>query len=186
MFGKTTCLVVLVLALGLEASAMGADPSLQGWWAFDGNALDSSGNDRHGTLIGTPQFVPGAFGEALEQDGDDYVTIEGYKGILGTNPFSIVAWIRTTNTAIGQITHWGTDNDGQRVEFRVNSNRLRISGGGGNVQGDTDLTDGEWHHVAATVIENASASSGDVTFYVDGEDDTRASTAAITWNIVAN
>ncbi len=188
MTRKLTLMVAAVLVLGVVAPDIcsATDPSLMGWWAFDGNALDSSGNGRHGTLIGTPQFVPGVFGEALEQDGDDYVIVEGYKGILGTNPFSIVAWIRTTNTAIGQITHWGTDNNGQRVEFRVNSNRLRISGGGGNVQGNTDLTDGEWHHVAVAVIENASASSGDVTFYVDGQEDTRESTASITWDIVAN
>ena len=180
MFRKLTCLIAFALVLAAVQPGMGADadPSLMGWWAFDGDALDSSGNGRHGTLVGTPQFVPGVFGEALEQDGDDYVIIEGYKGILGTNPFSIVAWIRTTNTAIGQITHWGTHVNGQRVEFRVNSNRLRISGGGGNVQGETDLTDGEWHHVAVTVIENASASSGDVTFYVDGQEDTIESTAA--------
>jgi hypothetical protein len=188
MFRKLTSLIAFALVLAAVQPGMGADPdpSLMAWWAFDGDALDSSGNGRHGTFVGTPQFVPGVFGEALEQDGDDYVTIEGYKGILGTNPFSIVAWIRTTNTAIGQITHWGTHVNGQRVEFRVNSNRLRISGGGGNVQGATDLTDGEWHHVAVTVIENASASSGDVTFYVDGQEDTIASTASVTWDIVAN
>ncbi|MBC8218130.1 MAG: hypothetical protein H8E73_06660, partial [Planctomycetes bacterium] len=188
MSGRLTYLVVFVLALGMAAPGMGADadPSLMGWWAFDGDALDSSGNDRHGTLIGTPQFVPGAFGEALELDGDDYVTIDGYKGILGTNPFSIVAWVRTTNTAIGQIVHWGPHVNGERVEFRINSNRLRISHGNGNVQGNADLTDGEWYHVAVTVIESASVSSGDVTFYVDGEDDTQVSSDPDTWNITAN
>ena len=188
MSGKLTNLLALMMILAAIQPAMAddPDPSLQGWWAFDGNALDSSGNNRHGTLNGNPAFVPGVFGQALEMDGDDYVNIDGYKGILGTNPFSIVAWVRTTNTAIEQIVHWGTHAGEQRVEFRINSNRLRISHGSGNVQGDTDLTDGEWHHVAVTVIENATASSGDVTFYVDGEDDTRASSDPEGWNIVAN
>ena len=186
MFRKLTCLIAFALVLAAVQPGMGADPSLMAWWAFDGNALDSSGNNRHGTLVGTPQFVPGVFGEALEQDGDDYVTIDGYKGILGTNAFSIVAWVRTTNTAIEQIVHWGADVGGQRVEFRINGNRLRISHGNGNVQGETDLTDGEWYHVAVAVIENASASSGDVTFYVDGEDDTRVSSDPDTWNITPN
>ena len=178
---------VLVLGIVLTSAANAADANLMGWWKFDGDALDSSGNERHGTLNGSPTFVPGVFGQALEcQANPDYVTIDGYKGILGTHAFSITAWVRTTNTAIGQILHWGTHSDGQRVEFRINSNRLRISGGGGNVQGNTVLTDGEWYHVAATVIENASASSGDVTFYVDGQEDTIASTASIRWDIVAN
>ena len=180
-------LLALVWGLILTAPVRAGDPSLMGYWKFDGDALDSSGNDRHGTFVGSPTFGPGVFGQALElAGGPDYVIIDGYKGILGTHAFSIAAWVRTTNTAISQIMHWGTDSNGQRVEFRINGNRLRISGGGGNVQGDTVLTDGEWYHVAAAVIENASASSGDATFYVNGQEDTRASTATIRWDIVAN
>jgi hypothetical protein len=188
MLRKLTYLATFALMLAVVQPCMGADPdpSLEGWWTFDGHAIDVSGNDRHGTLVGTPSFGPGVFGESLELDGDDYVTVDGYKGILGTNPFSITAWVTTTNTAIEQIVHWGNHAGEQRVEFRINSNRLRVSHGSGNVQGNTDLTDGEWYHVAVTVIENASASSGDVTFYVDGEDDTRVSSDPESWNIVAN
>ena len=190
MCRKLTYLAVLFLVFGLITPGMGADPdpSLMGWWTFDGHVLDISGNDRHGTLHGSPQYGPGVFGEALEfQDNPDYVTIDGYKGVLGTSAFSISAWVKTSNPAnIEQMVHWGADAGGQRVEFRINSNRLRISHGSGNVQGNTDLIDGQWHHVAATVIENATASSGDVTFYVDGEDDTMESTDPDGWDIVAN
>ena len=189
MSGKFIYSVSFVLALGiaLTSTANAADPNLVGWWKFDGDALDTSGNERHGTLNGSPTFGPGVFGQALEfQDNPDYVTIDGYKGILGTHAFSITAWVKTTNTAIEQIVHWGTHSGGQRVEFRINGNRLRISHGDGNVQGNTDLTDGEWHHVAAVVIDNATASSGDVTFYVDGQDDTRESTDPDGWDVVAN
>jgi hypothetical protein len=179
---------VFVFAFVLTSMTDTATPNLVGWWTFDGHALDISGNDRHGTLHGSPQYGPGVFGEALEfQDNPDYVTIDGYKGVLGTSAFSITAWVKTSNPAnIEQLVHWGADVGGQRVEFRINSNRLRISHGSGNVQGNTDLIDGQWHHVAATVIENATASSGDVTFYVDGEDDTMESTDADGWDIVAN
>jgi len=139
---------VFVLCLILTSTANAADPNLVGWWTFDGNALDTSGNERHGTLNGSPTFGPGVFGQALEfQDNPDYVTIDGYKGVLGTHAFSITAWVKTSNPAnIEQIVHWGADVGGQRVEFRINSNRLRISHGDGNVQGNTDLIDGEWHH----------------------------------------
>ncbi|MHC4486891.1 MAG: LamG-like jellyroll fold domain-containing protein, partial [Planctomycetota bacterium] len=179
--------LVLVLVLLLPSAGEAGDSNIMGWWKFDGDALDSSGNERHGTLHGSPTFGPGVFGQALEfQPNPDYVTIDGYKGVLGTHAFSITAWVKTTNTATQQITHWGTHSDGQRVEFRIQSNRLRISGGGGNVQGNTDLIDGQWHHVVAAVIENASASSGDATFYVDGREDTIASTATVRWDIVAN
>jgi len=187
MSKKLVCFV-LVLGLVLTSTASAAVPNLVGWWTFDGHALDVSGNDRHGTLHGSPQYGPGVFGEALEfQDNPDYVTIDGYKGVLGTSAFSITAWVKTANTAnIEQIVHWGAQVGGQRVEFRINSTRLRISHGNGNVQGNTDLIDDEWHHVAVTVIDNATASSGDVTFYVDGEDDTMESTDPDGWDIVAN
>ena len=190
MCRKLTYFAVLFLAFGLVTPSMGADPDagLIGWWTFDGHALDVSGNDRHGTLHGSPQYGPGVFGEALEfQDNPDYVTIDGYKGVLGTSAFSIAAWVKTSNPAnIEQIVHWGADVNGQRVEFRINSNRLRISHGSGNIQGNTDLIDDQWHHVAVTVIDNATASSTDVKFYVDGEDDTMESTDPDGWDIIAH
>ena len=188
MCRRLSFFVALILILGVFTPGMGADdPTLMGWWTFDGHTQDISGNNRHGTIHGSPQFVPGVFGEALHFEANpDYVTIDGYKGILGTNPYSIACWVKTTNTAQQQIMHWGTDSNGQRVEFRIQDNRLRISGGGGNVQGNTNITDGEWYHVAVAVIENASASSGDVTFYVDGQDDTQETTNAISWDIVPN
>ncbi|MHC4560190.1 MAG: LamG domain-containing protein, partial [Planctomycetota bacterium] len=190
MYRKLIYLTSLLLVLGMVAPGIGADPDqgLMGWWTFDSHTLDISGNERHGTLQGSPQYVPGVFGEALEFLGNpDYVTIDGYKGVLGTSAFSITAWVKTANTAnIEQIVHWGAHVGGQRVEFRINSTRLRISHGNGNVQGNTDLIDNEWHHVAVTVIENATASSGDVTFYVDGEDDTMESTDPDGWDVVAN
>jgi hypothetical protein len=183
------CVLSLALGLGLvlTTSVHADDPSLMGYWKFDGDALDSSGNDRHGTLQGSPTFGTGIFGEALQLEADsDYVIIDGYKGIMGTQAFGIAAWVKTTNTAIGQIMHWGADLGGARVEFRINSNRLRISHGDGNVQGNTTLTDGEWYHVAVSVIENARAFSGDVTFYVNGVDDTQDKSDADTWNITPN
>ena len=168
-----------------------ADPDLMGWWSMDtevdGMVLDSSGNGRHGTLNGAPAFVAGVNDGAIELfGGPDFISIEGYQGIDGTNPFSIAAWVKTTNTDIQQIMHWGTDSGGQRVEFRINSSRLRISHGNGNVQGNTTIPDGEWHHVVAAVVENASASSGDVTFYVNGVDDTHDKSDPDTWTIVAS
>jgi hypothetical protein len=72
------------------------------------------------------------------------------------------------------------------VEFRIEDNRLRISHGNGNVQGSADLLDGQWHHVAAAVIENATVSSGDVILYVDGLDDTISSSDPDPWNITPN
>jgi hypothetical protein len=58
----------------------------------------------------------------------------------------------------------------------MNAGRLRLEVGGGNIQGDSSINDGGWHHVAVTVQENATASYPEVILYLDGMDDTRPTT----------
>jgi hypothetical protein len=166
----------------------GADPHLVAWWKLDdegtGTVIDSSGNGHDGTIFGDAQFVPGMLGEALEFDGNnDYVNIDGYQGIVGdgtdTPAFSVTAWVRKEGPigGDGEIVGWGNTGAGNRMEFRFNAgnNRVRIESGGGNAQNDTELTTGEWHHVAMTVRENSTYESG-VNFFLDGLDDTRVNT----------
>ena len=120
-----------------------------GWWKLDDDdsgtvAIDYSGYDRYGTLHGGAQYVSGFFGEAVEFDGvDDYISIDGYKGVLGTHAFSVAAWIKTSSADEIQIVTWGTNSGRKRLEFRIQSNRLRAAHGSGNVQGDTAVNDGE-------------------------------------------
>ncbi|UCE47386.1 MAG: LamG domain-containing protein, partial [Phycisphaerales bacterium] len=169
------------------------DPHLVGWWKLDdegtGTAIDYSGNNRDGTLHGDPQFVPGADGDALEFDGDDYVLIDGYKGIVGdgtdTPAYSITAWVRCTAAAAGEIVGWGSTGAGNRMEFRVNGSRLRHEPGGGNTQSDTNMNDGEWHHCAVTVRANSTHMDG-VTMYLDGQVDTRANSDSDPAHPIAN
>ena len=191
MCRKLICLVSFIFVLGLVLTSVAdaADPGLLGWWKFDnegtGTVLDYSGNGRDGTLMGNAQFVPGVFNQAVALSGSgDYVTIAGYAGVLGSNAFSITAWIKTNEN--GVIVAWGNNVGRERVEFRVNEYRLRVEHGSGNRQGDTFVSDNEWHHVALTVTENATISYPDLIFYLDGEDDTISGTSANAFDIVAN
>jgi hypothetical protein len=170
------CLMLILVVPGWCADPV---PGLMGWWTLDGHAIDVSGNDRHGTINGTPQFGPGVFGQALEFDGDDYVTIDGYKGVLGTNPWSATAWIKMTNVDDHRcIINWGTPVNGQRIELRIMSGTgiMRANHGAGNVNTNTPVNDGQWHHVAVTSIENAYCQYPDMILYIDGQDDTVPST----------
>ncbi|MCP4614054.1 MAG: LamG domain-containing protein [Planctomycetes bacterium] len=166
------------------------DPSLVGWWKLDGEYLDlgyvfdNSGYNNHGTLRGDPQLVEGSDGSALEFDGDgDYVNIDGYKGINAdrtdpNNPFnpafSVACWIKTTGDA-GALVTWGSSDGtgvgGQYQSFRINAGRLRAEHGNGNLQSDTSVNDGEWHHVAQVSVEGANLRVPNTILYIDGMED---------------
>ncbi|NQU20629.1 MAG: hypothetical protein HQ567_05050, partial [Candidatus Nealsonbacteria bacterium] len=154
-------------------------------WAFDETfgveAPDSSGNDRVGSLAGFPteddsQWVDGVIGGALAFDGiDDQVNITGYKGVLGSAPRTITAWIKTDHTDTTLI-NWGNNSSGEKWTFRVEgSGRLRVEVSDGSSVATTDLRDDEWHHVAVVFPEDLDPTTGDLLFYVDGQLENRAS-----------
>jgi hypothetical protein len=153
------------------------DPNLVGWWKLDdvgsGNVIDYSGYNRDGTIYGNPLWVAGYDGGAMSFAGSaDYVSIDGYKGVLRISadvqhPFTCAAWIRTQGN--GEIMGWGQTSGRQRVEFRVNGNRLQVEHGSGDTRGDTPLNDSQWHHVAAVVPRGAAIR--DVLLYIDGRPD---------------
>jgi hypothetical protein len=169
------------------------DPSttgLQAHYEFEGTFNDSSGNSLHSVGMGNPTFVAGKVGQAVNLRGlNDYVEITGYKGVLGANAFSITTWIKTTYMGEDpqEILYYGTHDSGQRCEFRVHTNgHIRMGNGAGQVESLTAVTDGGWHHVAATIKENATNSSSDVRIYVDGQDNTLESTDSDAFNLVAD
>ena len=177
MCKKLICLVSLAFVLGSVWThpTEAADANLVGWWKFDGDGLDSSGNGRHGTLSGDAHYTPGYLGQALALDGDgDYFTVDGYLGVFSASPVSVTAWVNTTDTGeLGDIAYWGRSAGRRRVDFRINAGRLRVEHGSGNLQGDTSLNDGEWHHVALTMPALAPVSHPPVSLWLDGQDDSR-------------
>jgi len=73
------------------------DPGTDGlvaFYALDGDANDSSGNELHGTIVGDPNFVEGKVGMALELDGvDDYVDSGSPPELVLTEAISIACWV---------------------------------------------------------------------------------------------
>jgi len=177
------------------------DPEPVAHWKLDetsGDAIDSSGNNHHGTLSGAPTWVPsgGKINGALSFDGnDDYIEMNvetgGYKGIEEDNPRTCAAWIKKSKKtwlasgAWGDIISWGkTDETGKRWHLWVDTaGHLRLGVNGGYVYAKyTNLNDGRWHHVAATFDIGADgnpdeANVTDVKLYVDGKEDTSLDSA---------
>jgi hypothetical protein len=157
-----------------------SDPAgLQAHYEFEGTTNDSSGNAQHGTSVGNPLFAAGKLGQAISFDGiDDYVNIDGYKGLTAVNEiqpaFSIACWIKTTS-AEGELVAWGSSEGapagGQYCTFRINEATLRAEHGDGNIRGATPVDDGEWHHVALTVVEGGNLRVPNSILYLNGQPD---------------
>ncbi len=101
------CVFVLGFILSNTTGAQSAN--LVGWRKLDdmeGNiALDSSGNELHGTLSepNSPEWAIGYRGGSLDFDLGDYVDL-GNSDLLnfGTNDWTLSAWINITAIGSGQ------------------------------------------------------------------------------------
>lgn len=164
-------------ALAAKPVALDKDPNLAGWWTFDETAgkiaADASSHQQNGTLKGTISFekisVAGKTGRALKLDGKEaFVEITQYKGISGTHPRTVAAWIKTASTR-GQITSWGTNDFGKMWNFGFIRGRIGVTPHGGYLYMNPETHDNQWHHVAA-VVRAAVAPNlyEDVTLYLDG------------------
>jgi hypothetical protein len=78
---------------------------LVGWWPFEGNASDISGNENHALLVNGPTFTDGKIGSALQMDGsDDRMNIPNT--VLNNVPeFSISMWFRKSTNSTDTHFH---------------------------------------------------------------------------------
>jgi len=115
MCQKLICAASFIFSLSLIFTST-ANADLVGWWRLDeGSGLtinDSSGNDHHGTIEGTPQwgFGPEGFGGAL-----DFSNTQGaYCGVFdptgGTGTFTLTLWCLWDGTQ--SIQHFCTKSNG--------------------------------------------------------------------------
>ena len=160
-----------------KQTTLDKDPHLSGWWKLDETsgkiAADSSKHKRKGTLVEGLSFdkgsSPGKIGKALKFGGEEgFIRITKYKGVVGTKPRTVTAWIRTTRSR-GEIVSWGADDFGKMFIFRFHRGRLGIIPNGGYYYMNDPVHDDEWHHVAA-VIKKAELPNlhDDAVLYKDG------------------
>ncbi|MHC4556496.1 MAG: LamG domain-containing protein [Planctomycetota bacterium] len=136
--------------------------------SHDGSLLGFSADDSH--------WVTGRLGGALEFDGtDDYVEVEGYPGICGKKPRSVLAWIKTRGIPVGRlpIIAWGQKQPGAYWLLEVDEDqRLRLSCESGFISAnEKQVGNGNWHHIAVVLdpVDPECPLISDVLLYVDGE-----------------
>jgi hypothetical protein len=177
--GGLTC-ALCPAAAGNEKSksnTLDTDPNLAAWWTFDNGTdktiPDSSKHERSGMLKGGLSFekdcLDGKTGKALKLDGqDDYIQITKYKGVTGTRPRTVAAWIKTAASQ-GEIVSWGAEEYGQMWTFGFIRGRVGVTPNGGYLYMNAETHDNQWHHVAAVVEEDELPNLHDnVKLYKDG------------------
>ena len=147
--------------------------TIVGMWLFDNEddvAEDSSGNGFDGELVGEVEWVEGKFGLALEfgGGGGDMVKIP-HNEKLTLSTYSLIAWVK-----VPEVTGAWQDiiaKDGPPRNYGVwtfnNSGLIHHSffdaaGNNRTSNSTTQVTDDQWHHIAATYDKEFTR------IYVDG------------------
>jgi hypothetical protein len=175
MCKRVLCLMMLcVLGSAYVASAGG----LVAWWKLDegtGTVVnDSSGNNITGNLIGTPKWVAGKIGGAIEFDGKSWIDFGNPPKTLmtGTTPVAVALWIYPTNLGTLRATS-GHDRAflwrNQDWAFKASGPYARFTTPGvlDYDAMNTVLKTNEWQHVAV-VFQPGSGTYGVATFHLNG------------------
>jgi len=164
-------------AVEAAEDAASIEKNLVGWWKLDETsgttAADSSKHDRKGSSQDKGTFdkssVDGRIGKAVKFEKKGCIEITGYKGVTGTKPRTVAAWIKTKERR-GDIIRWGEDDAGKIFRFGFIRGRVGVDPSGGYLYVSDDLTDDKWHHVAVVVKEGDPPNLHDsVKLYVDGK-----------------
>lgn len=157
-------------------SSLDRDPALAAWWRFDETsgavARDASGHGRDATLVqrgGGIEWGAGRVNGAVHLDGKARWVVRGFKGITGTEPRTVTAWIRTPSRS-GQIVVWGVNDAGKMWRFGFIRGRIGVTPKGGYLYMRDATDDDQWHHVAIVIRAGSPPNLYEhARLYLDGE-----------------
>ena len=158
-------LVTAVATISLATATMAQVPNyvptngLVGWWPFNGNTNDESGNGNNGTVNGAT-LTSDRFGNSNKAYGfdgiNDDISVQGLQNINFNSKISISAWINTNqiNTSKNVVTKYGAFNDAFSLDIETSSVKFNVSPGTTNwntcFNNNINLTTNNWHHIVST------------------------------------
>ncbi len=154
LFVLSLCSLLIFASLSITYAV---EDGLVAYWSFDeGNgktATDVTGNGHDGEFKGTPKWVAGKFGTALEFDGvKDHVAVADNNALDIQENITLMAWfspndvltsrrLMVKNNSIFVIFDFGNTNS---VDFLVKPDNLFAQ------SKTTDWKIGQWYHFAGT------------------------------------
>jgi len=152
------------------------DKGLLAWYLFENNSYDMSGNNRHGTLSGSPTFSNAIQGKALSLDGlDDFIDIAHDSSLDPRREISISMWLKiaSLNKTWTPVFYKGPGDGGHRsYGLWLNSSQYFHPVSADSVgQEDADSnsnswTTNQWYH--SVMVMNRNAGAGFLKFYLNG------------------
>jgi hypothetical protein len=162
-FGMKNILSIFLVLIVISVDATAQVPSyvskngLQGWWGFNGNPNDESGNGNHGIVNG-PILAPDRFGKNLSAykfNGNTDLIATTKNGVIG-NTFTVSFWVQLDSIKGSWLIVQGGNQTGYSSSFdkgaQFNSNGVvqqYIFTGKQNWIGNDTLLAGpnKWYHI---------------------------------------
>ena len=156
-----------------------ADPGAEGlvaYYPLDGDAGDAAGS-HDGTVSGTPDFVAGCEGQALDLASaattPQYVAV-AYSDDFALNAFTVAAWINVHDLDAPRAILGTRFNSDYTFDLKLEATRIHGDVGDGSAWLNTSVdlvaaqggavSIGDWHHIACAI----DGDSGAVDLYLDG------------------
>lgn len=171
-----------------ESTETHLSSGLVGYWkmnelSWDGTSnevVDDSGNRNYGTRSGNATTASGIFDKTGTFDGTgDYVSGSGSSlgslNMYGKSELTMSAWVNTSfpsASAYQGILNNGSAGNGYLLDTTQPNGYARVVidqdwGGTKDLNSTTVVTDGTWHHIAATLSREGSKSV--LRLFVDGQ-----------------
>ena len=113
------------------------------------------------------------------------------KGILNDGAlktFSISLWFQTSSTSEQMLVSTSASSSNAGINLNLQSNGYLIfqmsdgSSNTGYMQHQTDMSDGDWHHVVVTYSSAGGSNDATTSFYLDGTDITSSVASGNSWS----
>ena len=177
---------VTTVGMTVGCASIDLESDLQAHWKLDedtGTTAADSASNHNGNLenfSANPWIATGGkLNGALAFDGNnDYIKVDSYKGVAGTQDRTVAAWINIGDDGGGTILSWGGNPDGDKHNwvFRCDSSNgvIEVEVNGQTISGYTSVKN-DWHHVAAVLPSDGTPQVKDIRLYVDGQFETTKS-----------
>jgi hypothetical protein len=182
---KKVMFTAFAVGLSLTANLMAQVPSyvptngLVGWWPFNGNANDESGNGNNGTVNGATLTADrfGNAGKAYSFDGTDWIEIVNSNSlnspstvITTSSWFKIDNWYNVNNSGWFPILSKSNSSNYGNYRLGVGKNSQGVITSYSNLNSDAIggdtliLQNNTWNHIAITINDASNVAS----IYING------------------